>query len=326
MQKPPIPSNEEERLKALRALNILDTPPEEQFDRISRLAKHIFQVPVALIGFIDADRQWLKCNDGFGEIHEIPRDVSFCAHTINGQQPVIVEDATKDPRFADSPGVTGEPGVRFYAGFPLYFRDQFALGTLCLIDFKPRTLSNDDLLILKDLAAIVEGEFTALELATVDPLTSLANRRGFETLANHSLKLSHRTDIPTCVVYIDLDRFKEINDQFGHHEGDIALVDFAELLRRSFRDVDIIARLAGDEFAVFLTDSDFDETQLAVERLERSVSEYNSAPNKGYTLSFSAGIAAYDSLQHMFVSDLMAEADRAMYQQKKSKLTNNLTP
>lgn len=151
MLKPNIPHNEEQRLQVLRDLGILDTHAEERFDRITRLAQQLFQVPIALISLVDSDRQWFKSRQGL-DVSETPRDVSFCGHAILGSDVFCVPDATLDARFADNPLVVGAPNVRFYAGAPLQVEDGLRMGTLCLIDHDARELSQAQIELLRDLA------------------------------------------------------------------------------------------------------------------------------------------------------------------------------
>lgn len=151
------PENEAERLAALQELAILDTPPEERFDRITRIATAAFEVPVALVSLIDDDRQWFKSACGMSA-GESPREISFCAHAILEQTVMVVPDALLDPRFADNPAVVGEPRVRFYAGCPLTLDNGACVGTLCLIDSRPRELDATALRMLKDLAGLVLQE------------------------------------------------------------------------------------------------------------------------------------------------------------------------
>lgn len=153
----PIAANDAERLAALRALLILDTPPEERFDRLVEFAQSEFDVPIALISLVDGERQWFKSNIGL-PVCETPRDISFCGHAIHADRPLVVPDATLDPRFADNPLVVGEPRIRFYAGAPLILPGGHAVGTLCLIDRTPRTLDAMDLAILETLRDLVVGE------------------------------------------------------------------------------------------------------------------------------------------------------------------------
>ena len=202
MEKPDIPKGEETRLKTLRSLNILDTSPEERFDRLTRMAKRMFSVPIALVSLVDENRQWFKSCLGL-DASETSRDISFCGHAILGDDVFIISDASRDDRFADNPLVIDEPNIRFYAGCPLRFTDGSKLGTLCIIDREPRTLSDGDLELLKDLALTAERELTAVQLATLDDLTNIPNRRGFMMVAQHSLQLCVRQKIPASLVYLE---------------------------------------------------------------------------------------------------------------------------
>ncbi len=153
MALPAIP-DELARLADLRRYLLLDTHPEPEFDRITQLAARVFEVPIALISFVDAERQWFKSRVGL-EVTETRREAAFCAHAIAGRGVMVVPDATLDPRFATSPLVTDHPKVRFYAGAPLISASGHALGALCINDTRPRTLSTDQVATLEALAAIV---------------------------------------------------------------------------------------------------------------------------------------------------------------------------
>ena len=138
MKKPEIPFDEAERLKALHSFNILDTLEEKEYDGITRIAADISNTPIALVSLVDADRQWFKSHYGI-DATETPRDIAFCAHAINRpNEPLIVNDADEDERFFDNPMVIGGPKVKFYAGAPLSTKDGLAIGTLCVVDTKPR--------------------------------------------------------------------------------------------------------------------------------------------------------------------------------------------
>jgi len=154
----PIPANEAGRIAALYAALLLDTPREERFDKIVEFAAREFDVPIALISLIDSDRQWFKAAVGLGPVCQTGRDISFCGHAIMRNDIMVVPDALADPRFADNPLVTGWPGIRFYAGAPLLQRDGYALGTLCIIDNRPRQLDDIELAILSTLRALLMQE------------------------------------------------------------------------------------------------------------------------------------------------------------------------
>lgn len=134
----PIPSDDDARIKNLHAFEVLDTPDEDSFDAITRLAARLFAVPIALVSLVDKDRQWFKSSHGL-DADQTPRDQAFCTYAIMENEPLVVLDATLDDRFKDNPLVTGELGIRFYAGAPLISPDNYRLGTFCIIDMKPRT-------------------------------------------------------------------------------------------------------------------------------------------------------------------------------------------
>lgn len=164
MVAPEKPLDEEERLAALRALSLLDTPREERFDRITRTATRLFKVPIAMVTLVDADRQWFKSCFGT-DMRETSREISFCGHAILRPAPFIIVDAAKDLRFAENPMVTGEPHVRFYAGIPIHTSTGHTVGSFCIIDTEPREPSDEDLDGLVDLAGWAETEIQLVEFS-----------------------------------------------------------------------------------------------------------------------------------------------------------------
>jgi phosphoribosyl 1,2-cyclic phosphodiesterase/DNA-binding response OmpR family regulator len=153
----PRPEAEARRLRALHELRILDTPPEERFDRITRIAAALFEVPIALVSLVDRERQWFKSRYGL-DVSETPREMALCAYAVLGEDPMVVSDALRDDRFADNPLVTGPPTLRFYAGVPLRVSEGDRVGTLCLIDHRPRALGESEIALLRDLGTLVETE------------------------------------------------------------------------------------------------------------------------------------------------------------------------
>ncbi|WGS48895.1 sensor domain-containing diguanylate cyclase [Paraburkholderia sp. D15] len=317
MHVPPIPSNESARLDTLRALHILDTSPEERFDRLTRLAKRLFGVPIALVSLVDADRQWFKSCVGL-TASETSRDISFCGHAILGDDILLVPDALADARFHDNPLVKDSPNIRFYAGCPLTVPNGSKLGTLCLIDVKPRGLDDEEQALLRDLARMAEQELAAVQLATLDDLTLLSNRRGFEALAQHALNVCKRLDKPASLLFFDLNDFKQINDTHGHAEGDRALTAFADVLRTALRESDVIGRLGGDEFVALLTNSTSAETHEVTQRLTHLLDARNADDKRGYQIRYSVGQIQYEPARHPSIAELLAAADAAMYSHKQA--------
>lgn len=314
----PIPADDSTRLNTLRRLDILDSAPDERFDRLTRLAKRLFGVPIVLVSLVDANRQWFKSCIGL-TVTETPRDISFCGHAIEGNDILLIPDARFDARFHDNPLVTGEPNIRFYAGCPLTVANGSKLGTLCLLDPAPREFDADDLALLRDLARMVEQEIAAVQLATMDELTLLSNRRGFVALAQHSLNLCVRVQTPVSMLFLDLDGFKSINDRFGHAEGDRALAGFAAVIQTTFRDSDVMGRLGGDEFAVLMANCQASDSGLVRDKLQQALDHHNSAQDRGYEIRFSAGIVSADITRPCTIDHLLASADALMYERKRAK-------
>lgn len=319
MKTPDAPPDEQARLATLRSLDILDSPPEERFDRLTRMAKRLYGVPIALISLVDANRQWFKSCFGLS-VNETPRDISFCGHTILGDSLFIIPDASVDERFADNQLVLNDPSIRFYAGCPFRAPNGHKLGTLCIIDHQPRHFGQDEFEALIDLTAMLEREISAVQLATLDALTNISNRRGFAALGQHGLHLCLRQKLPASLVFMDLDKFKPINDRFGHAEGDRALTVFAEQMKAACRDSDIFARLGGDEFAILLIGASKECADNMVSRLRQSVEKRNQETRRGYDISFSHGVVEFSPDKHATLDAMLADGDTLMYEIKKSKV------
>jgi GAF domain-containing protein len=160
----PLPIKERERLQALYELMLLDSGPEERFDRLTHFARQEFGVPIALLSLVDRHRQYFKSHPGLG-ICETTRDISMCSHVVHAEAPLIVQDTRQDIRFHDNPLVLGSPHIRFYAGLPLTLPAGHAVGTFCLIDTQPRRLDASDLAVLSALRDMAVAELLVQEVA-----------------------------------------------------------------------------------------------------------------------------------------------------------------
>lgn len=312
MKAPNTPQHEATRLNALRSLNILDTPAEERFDRVTRLAKRMFDVPIVLISLVDENRQWFKSSIGLN-INETSREISFCGHTILGNEVLIIDDTTQDVRFADNPLVLREPYIRFYAGCPLRFVDGSRLGTLCIIDTSPRTLDEGETRALMDLAGLAENELVAIELAVLDNLTRLSNRRGFITIAQKCLDICARQEIPASLILFDINNLESINENFGHFEGDRALISFADQMRNTFRDSDVFAHMDDGKFVVLITNTSSGVMEEIILRFRRSVEQHNIKTNRGYMISFHDEIVAISPEKKYSVEMLLNRKNTLMH-------------
>jgi sigma-B regulation protein RsbU (phosphoserine phosphatase) len=232
-----IPPDEEERIAAVRRFEVLDTPPDGTFDRITALAARSFGVPIAIVSIVDTDRIWFKSRHGLPDVSEIPRDPGLCASAILGQGPWVVTDAPADPRALANPLVAGEFGLRFYAGVPLTTREGFNLGTLCVLDIAPREVTDDEVALLEDLAALVVDQLE-LRLEAREVLRDEGQlRRDAERLAD-ALQASLLPPKPPTVPGMD------VSSVFVAGEQGLAIGgDFLDVFR-----------LASNDWAVVLGD------------------------------------------------------------------------
>ena len=316
MKSPEKPTNEQARLDTLRSLNILDSVREERFDRLTRLARRLFNVPIALVSILDAEREWFKSSLGV-ELTETSREISFSGHTILGDDLLVVPDTAKDERFYDNPLVINTPNIRFYAGCPITARDGTKLGTFAIMDHQPRDFSENERELMHDLAGMVEQEIAASRHETIDELTMLSNRHGFETLAERALKVCKRTDTPATLLLFNLKNFRQVNDRFGYAEGDRALAAFSTMLVEIFRESDVIGRIGGDEFVVLLTNTAKTESPDVLARLTEALTSFNRLSRRGYSLDYTVEAVEYDPEMHHSIGELLQEADTHMYQNKK---------
>lgn len=330
-----LPKNEKERLAALKRLNILDTPLEERFERITRMVCRSLKVPISAVSLVDESRQWFKSIQGLGA-SETPRDVAFCAHAILEDELLLVPDATKDERFADNPLVTNEPFIRFYAGYPLSLSKDIRVGTLCAIDRIPRELPSEDLETLYDLAKMVESELASAALSEVqieliqelskleklamfDSLTRLWNRLGIDTLLRREWKYAMRKKSPIAIIMVDFDNFKQINDTHGHLVGDEVIQGGSRLLLSSLRSYDVVGRWGGDEFMVILPGADRGQSIMILERILEVTTQKPVITSSGaITISLSMGGVSVIPNQGETIEYWVGKADDELMKVKRS--------
>lgn len=335
---PPLPTTEPERLRKLRELRVLDTPAEETFDALSRMAADLAGTPIALISLVDDRRQWFKARVGV-EVAETSRSISFCGHALLGDSLFEIEDAAVDPRFADNPLVRGEPGIRFYAGMPLVMPGGEAIGTLCVIDRRPRRLDDVQRRALAVLARSAvteielrqrvlaleeevvrrhEAEARIMHLATRDALTGLPNRAALMDRLRQGIKAAHRDGSLLGVLFMDLDRFKWINDTLGHDVGDALLQEMAARLSGVIRDSDTVARLGGDEFAIILPSlRRVEDAKVVTDKIIEAVLRPIRLQGHCIRVGCSVGLATYPQ-QGLTEEALLRHADLAMYAAKEA--------
>lgn len=328
ISSPYYPAEQEEpRIEALRSLDLLDTEHEEEFDELVQLASEICNTPISLVSLVDSDRQWFKARVGT-DLQETARDYSFCAHALGQADVFIVEDATHDPRFCENPLVTGETNIRFYAGVPLHTSSDLAVGTLCVIDTKPRSLSAEQQNALRILArqvrarlelraqkkALARANADLERLATTDALTGLANRRAFQEQMETQFAVAVRNNRPLTVLLMDVDDFKKRNDRFGHKAGDDALRAIGFVLQQVVRAGELAARIGGEEFAVLMPEAEAPNAKTAAVRIQSALAQF---PLESGTITVSIGVASRSATTHSW-ERLLECSDDAMYHAKKT--------
>ena len=335
LEKPRRPANETLRLKSLNRLNVLDTPAEDRFDRITRLARKTFSVPIALVSLVDEGRQWFKSCLGLN-VRETSREISFCGHTILDDKPLVVTDATNDIRFHDNPLVTDDPSIRFYAGFPVSSPDGNKMGTLCIIDRKPRELSEEDISILSDLAKMVEDEFRVARLsqsqqqlvreldndqrkACIDSLSLCWNRRGILEVAEKELSRLRVMGQPFGVAIIDIDNFKGINEAHGHPVGDEVLRVIAARLRGALRPSDAVGRYGERGFLAVVPNAKQEELSAVAERLRKAIECRKASVLGDLKLSVTAGVGtSWGNSRSSSLDSFVSHAEQALCEAKKT--------
>jgi diguanylate cyclase (GGDEF)-like protein len=331
------PETEIKRLKLLHQYRILDTVPEKHFDDLTQLAAYICQTPISAVSLTDFQRQWYKSKIGFNATEEL-REMTFCAHAVLQSEVFVIPDTLTDKRFANNPFVTGEANIRFYAGAPLRTPQGLALGTLCVLDHVPRELSCQQ---IQSLSVLAEQVVTQLELRRNvqnlklnivkrqkseaqlrhnvfhDGLTGLPNRALFMKQLSAAILRSQRlSNRLFAVLFIDLDRFKVINDSLGHGVGDQLLIKTASRLKSCMRHGDVVARLGGDEFVILLNDiqSIRDATDVA-DRIQAALTLPFNFSGQEVFISLSVGITL-STTGYQRPEDFLRDADTAMYRAK----------
>lgn len=343
--KADLPANETARLDALREYAILDTLPEASYDDITRLASDICEAPIALVSLVDRDRQWFKSKTGV-DLSETPREVAFCAHAILEPDLFVVPDARDDSRFADNPLVINPPHVRFYAGAPLLTSRKEALGTLCVLDKVPRTLTErqKDLLralsrqvmaqlelrrhiaqqhqyreMLEEIQRKLEETNEKLLIESVsDDVSGFYNTRFLHQYLDRFLQEAENRTRQLSLVFFDMDRFKRVVDTHGHLLGAAVLKEVAQAVNQHLDTEDRIVRYGGDEFVVILPEQGTDQALAKVVKMKERIASTSFLSEQGLDVRVTAsfGLAAYPQ-DATDKKQLLTEADKCLFQSKK---------
>lgn len=306
--------DEHGRQSALDRLGVVETAREEPFEQIVELVKTTFGVPICAVSLIDHQRQWFKAFRGLAA-DSTPREIAFCDHAIRAEKPFVVADAAQDARFCDNPLVVGAPFIRSYLGCPLKLPDGHIVGTLCIIDQKPRAFSEQEIAILCHFANLVIGELELRTIAYTDVLTHMLSRRAWCDGVEKEIGRAFRQASTLSVLMIDLDHFKQVNDTFGHDTGDRVLKKTAQVISKALRKHDLAGRLGGEEFAVCLIGAGQETAAAIAERIRQRVAalEFDGLPEMRCTIS--VGVA--ELLPEDDLDALLKRADEALYAAKE---------
>jgi diguanylate cyclase (GGDEF)-like protein len=303
------------RLAALVAEGLLDGGPEPIFDRFARVAARSANAPVALVSLVTDERQYFAGMHGVpqpvADERETPLSHSFCQHVVANEAPLVISDARLDPVLCGNLAVV-DLDVIAYAGFPIVTPEGYVLGSLCAIDDSARDWDPAHLDALADIAVLIGNELERRNLvrrlasdARTDALSGLANRRSWDEQLPLALAHAERLGHTLSVALLDLDHFKAYNDRYGHPAGDLALRELGARWSKGVRDIDVLARIGGEEFGLILPGCDAPAALEIVERLRRDLPA---------SLTASAGIARRQD--GMTAASLVARADRELYRAK----------
>lgn len=301
------------RQQAVDRLQVFGTTKEKPFERIADLVQTTLDVPICAVSLIDHDRQWFRASRGLG-VDQTPRSVAFCDHTIRADEPLIVEDALLDHRFAENPLVLGEPFIRSYLGIPLKMPDGYMVGSLCVIDQRPRVFLLSEIEILKSFAGLVAGELELRMIAAVDGLTKALSRTAWIRQVEAEIDRSTREGLSLSIVMLDLDHFKRVNDNYGHDVGDLVLTRTTAAIREVLRKHDLCGRLGGEEFVVCLTNASAEAGMELAERMRIKIGNLQFSEQAGLSCSASFGVATLKPNENL--DQLLKRADDALYKAK----------
>lgn len=330
------PNEEEARLLALQSLQILDTPIEERYERITRLASRAFDVPMCAISCVDQNRQWFKSIQGVN-ICQTARDISFCQRTIESDEMFVIPDARIDPRFCDNPLVTGDLGIVFYAGVPIRSYDCQPIASFCLIDTKPRELNEYEQQMLIDFARLAQYEIhsespisvqdslihqigESWRRSLIDPLTRLWNLDGIRTIMDEFLHRVAQSQTYMSSIMIDLTNYKQINASIGHPAADNLLREISKNILKEFGDDCIVSRIGPDQFLILLdTLTCIDSFSRTVDHIQDFIDQFPiSGVQERTTLGGAISAVLVDGRSDCSTCAVFETLDEGMYNAKMS--------
>jgi diguanylate cyclase (GGDEF)-like protein len=321
------------KLAALARDNRYFSSVGERFDRITRVAAKLLNAPVTAITLFHHEAEWFKSVHGW-RITNLPFREGLGYLAAQANEPVIIHDTATDARTQGHPLIAGGPCYRFYAGVPLYEGLGSVVGTFSVFDTQPRAPEDVDRQSIFDLGGMAQSEILADQIdgaqqaltsklgaarreALMDPLTRVWNRRGGNLALKTAFEKADKVNQPVTVCLIDVDKFKTINDTYGHDIGDIVLRKIAEVLNSKLRENDVVSRLGGDEFLLVLHGADAEIASTAMERVRAALAEEPLRTRHGEVwLTVSAGYAVREPRSAKSAAEIILLADQALIASK----------
>jgi diguanylate cyclase (GGDEF)-like protein len=334
MIRPPIPSGETARLVSLSATGLFGISKDYVFDCITNIGAQLFNAPVCSLVLADAEKNWFNSRAAL-DVWETFRSTSLRDGVVADGEPIVIEDTLLDVRFSGDLLLRVAPQIRFYAGHPIRGSSGAVLGTLCVLDFKPREFSPEqhgllrELVFLTELSLFTRGITTAqkalvekLDLARheslIDPLLRIWNRGGITTILNQQHESSRELRVPFSILMADIDHFKKINDRHGHIAGDTVLKAVTGVLQAAMRVDDELGRYGGEEFIAILPNTNAVNAEELARRLNESVAELNvDTPTGSVGCTVSIGVAEWGPTRLESVQALVHRADAALLSAKQ---------
>ncbi|MBA4228187.1 MAG: sensor domain-containing diguanylate cyclase [Hyphomonas sp.] len=333
----PPPRFEQQKSEVLQRYRILKSEDIHNADHIARAASLALGAPIVMAALNERYRNWYRASHGVSE-DQFDCLQTFCAPASLSDEAFTIADARLEPYFARQPAVIGAPHVVFFAGAPLHDPDRKRFGTLCLIGSQPRTLTLEEIILLKNMAHIVsqdicvcsagryavqdlinaeEDRCALYDLAVTDPLTKALNRRAFFRFAEREVQRAQRHNHPLSVLMFDIDHFKRVNDVHGHAVGDEVILRLSRLVADTIRDTDLLGRLGGEEFGLILPETGIEAALLLANRLREAARGLSFKSAEGsFNVSISMGVSQLESAESD-ISASLDRADKALYRAKR---------
>ncbi len=330
MKIPSTPPEEEERLQKLNSLGILYTPAEYRFDRITKIAKETFNVPMALISLVDEECQWFKSAQGL-TVNETPRAISFCGHAILGDHTLVISDTLDDPDFSDNPLVTEAPFIRFYAGQPLHHEGS-KIGTLCIIDTKPRKLTSSDLDTLKSLASWIENELVNASInyerlravfgldnkqlqKMIDPVTGTWTRTSVDILLPKEIENASLRQTPISIILLGINNIEDIDEENEQNARDFVMKVIAHKIRTPIRVFDMIFSYSSDKFLIYLSKINDESTRVISKQIISYFEEENiKSGETDIKLQCSLGVVSTTHIKNIDYAEMITLVEKTLHE------------